>query len=152
MRSVQDIDIVSSRAPSVDRQAGARQVDLAFEGLRESCTIADKHTRIRLPLPLAEVARLRELIVWLHEVTEASGLFLQFGPHKGDTLGQVAMRDPDYAGATRRGAGRGHPRSCPFRWPRTRSVGRGVGFGLLTASSYSSADHYSPTRRNAWTL
>jgi hypothetical protein len=60
---VQDIGIVSSRAPNVDRPPGARYVYLTFEGLRESRTIADKHTRIRVALPLAEVARLRELLV-----------------------------------------------------------------------------------------
>jgi hypothetical protein len=35
---------------------------LTFEGLRESRTIADKHTRIRVALPVAEVVRLRELL------------------------------------------------------------------------------------------
>jgi hypothetical protein len=59
---VQDIGIVSSRAPAVDRPPCARFVYLTFEGLRESRTVADKHTRIRVSLPLAEVARLRELL------------------------------------------------------------------------------------------
>jgi hypothetical protein len=27
---------------------------------------------------------------------DASGLILNFGPYKGDTLAQVAMHDPDY--------------------------------------------------------
>jgi len=86
MRCVQDIGLVSSRAPTVDRPACARQVDLTFEGLRDLCTIADKHMHIRLPRPLAEVARLRELTRRLHEMPEASGLILQFGPHTGNTL------------------------------------------------------------------
>jgi hypothetical protein len=38
-------------------------VYLTFEGLRESRTVADKHTRVRVALPLAELARLRELLV-----------------------------------------------------------------------------------------
>jgi len=58
--TVQNIGIVSSRAPIVDRPAGARYVYLTFEGLRESRTIADKHTRVRIALPMTEVARLRE--------------------------------------------------------------------------------------------
>jgi hypothetical protein len=37
-------------------------VYLTFEGLRESRTIADKQTRVRIALPLSEVARLRELL------------------------------------------------------------------------------------------
>jgi len=37
-----------------------------------------------------------ELMRRLHEMPEASGLILQFGPHKRNTLAQVAMRDPDY--------------------------------------------------------
>jgi hypothetical protein len=57
---MQDIGIVSSRAPTVDRPAGARYVYLTFEGLRESRTIGDKHTRIRVALPLTEVGHLRE--------------------------------------------------------------------------------------------
>ncbi len=62
---MQDIGIVSSRAPSVDRPPGARYVYLTLEGLRESRTVADKHTRVRVALPLAEVVRLRELLVEL---------------------------------------------------------------------------------------
>jgi hypothetical protein len=27
---------------------------------------------------------------------DASGLILEFGPHKGETIGQVAVSDPDY--------------------------------------------------------
>jgi len=37
-----------------------------------------------------------ELMRRLHEMPEASGLFLQFGPHKGNTVALVAMHDPDY--------------------------------------------------------
>ena len=44
------------------RPERARVVYLTFEGLRESRTIADKHTRIRVTLPVAEAARLRELL------------------------------------------------------------------------------------------
>jgi hypothetical protein len=56
---VQDIGIVSSHAPTVERPPGARFVYLTFEGLRESRTVADKYTRVRVSLPMAEVARLR---------------------------------------------------------------------------------------------
>ena len=59
---MQGIGIVSSRAPAVDRPPGARFVYLTFEGLRESRTVADKHTRIRVSLPLVEVAHLRQLL------------------------------------------------------------------------------------------
>jgi hypothetical protein len=37
-------------------------VYLTFEGLRDSRTIADKHTRVRIALPVAEADRLRELL------------------------------------------------------------------------------------------
>ena len=63
--AMQDIGIVSSRAPSVDRPTSARYVYLTFEGLRESRTIADKHTRIRIALPMLEAARLRDLLAEL---------------------------------------------------------------------------------------
>ena len=32
----------------------------------------------------------------LREIGDASSLILQFGPHKGATLAEVAMQDPDY--------------------------------------------------------
>jgi hypothetical protein len=32
----------------------------------------------------------------LREMRDTSGLILQFGPHKGETMGQVAVSDPDY--------------------------------------------------------
>jgi hypothetical protein len=37
-----------------------------------------------------------ELMRRLHEMRDASSLLLQFGPHKGESLAQVAMNDPDY--------------------------------------------------------
>jgi hypothetical protein len=64
---MQDIDIVSSRAPTVDRLTSARYVYLTFEGLRESRTISDKHTRIRIALPLPETARLGEMLAELSD-------------------------------------------------------------------------------------
>ena len=60
---VQDIGIVSSHAPTVDRPAGSRYIYLTFEGLRDSRTIADEHTRVRVALPVSEVGRLRELLI-----------------------------------------------------------------------------------------
>jgi hypothetical protein len=62
LRPVQDIGIVSSRAPTVSRPAGARYVYLTFEGLRDSRTVADKQTRMHVALPVSEVGRLRELL------------------------------------------------------------------------------------------
>jgi hypothetical protein len=59
------IGIVSSRARTVDRPSDARNVYLTFEGLRESRTIADKHSCARVSLPLAEVDRLRQLLAEL---------------------------------------------------------------------------------------
>jgi hypothetical protein len=64
---MQDIGIVSSRAPTVDRPTSARYVYLTFEGLRESRTISDKHTRIRIALPLPEAARLGEMLAALSD-------------------------------------------------------------------------------------
>jgi hypothetical protein len=57
---VQDISIVTSRPPTVHRSG--RHVYLTFEGLRESRTIADKQTRIRVVLPVSEIAGLRDLL------------------------------------------------------------------------------------------
>jgi hypothetical protein len=37
-----------------------------------------------------------ELLRRLREIPEASGLILQFGPHKDDKLGQVAVSNPEY--------------------------------------------------------
>jgi hypothetical protein len=37
-----------------------------------------------------------ELLRRLREMPDASGLILQFGPHKGERLGQVAVSNPEY--------------------------------------------------------
>jgi hypothetical protein len=37
-----------------------------------------------------------ELLRRLREMGDASGLILQFRPHKGETMGKVAVSDPDY--------------------------------------------------------
>jgi hypothetical protein len=62
---MQDIGIVSSKAPTVNRPTSARYIYLTFEGLRESRTIADKHTRVRIALPMLEAARLGEMLAEL---------------------------------------------------------------------------------------
>lgn len=59
---MQDIAILTSRAPEVYWHEGGRHVYLTFEGLRESRTIADKRTRIRVTLPLTVAAQLRGLL------------------------------------------------------------------------------------------
>src|SRR5947209_4877226 len=59
---VQDISIVSGKPAAVSRPEGSQVVYLTFEGLRESRTIADKLTRLRVALPLAEARRLRQLL------------------------------------------------------------------------------------------
>jgi uncharacterized protein with ACT and thioredoxin-like domain len=59
---VQEISIVSRSTPSVVRPDGSAFVFLEFEGLRESRTIVDKLTRVRVTLPLAETTRLQELL------------------------------------------------------------------------------------------
>jgi hypothetical protein len=64
---MQDIGIVSSRAPTVNRPTSARYIYLTFEGLRESRTISDKHTRVRIALPLPEAARLGEVLAELSD-------------------------------------------------------------------------------------
>ena len=65
LSAMQDIGIVSSKAPTVNRPTSARYIYLTFEGLRESRTIADKHTRVRIALPMLEAARLRDLLAEL---------------------------------------------------------------------------------------
>lgn len=59
---MQDISIVTSRPPVVYRPEGGRTVYLTFEGLRESRTVADKLTRVRIAMPAAELPRLQELL------------------------------------------------------------------------------------------
>jgi hypothetical protein len=59
---VQEISIVSRTTLGVVRLDGSAFVFLEFEGLRESRTIVDNLTRIRVTLPLAEATRLQELL------------------------------------------------------------------------------------------
>jgi hypothetical protein len=47
---MQDIGIVTSQTPMIYRPADSDRVHLTFEGLRESRTVADKRTRIRITL------------------------------------------------------------------------------------------------------
>ena len=51
----------------------------------------------------------------LHEMRDASSLLLQFGPHKGETLAQVAMNDPDYVRQLVIGAQRPQARAAAGR-------------------------------------
>ncbi|MBV9546591.1 MAG: hypothetical protein JOY61_19650 [Chloroflexi bacterium] len=71
----------------------------------------------------------------LQEMRDASDLILQFGPHKGSTLAQVAMADPDYIRQLMRGAQRPEVRAAASRLvraldaaaehkPKTRSSAR----------------------------
>jgi hypothetical protein len=55
---VQDISVVTARTPIVYRPEGSNTVYLTFEGLRESRTIADKHTRVRITLPATQAINL----------------------------------------------------------------------------------------------
>ena len=59
---VQDIGIVRSHAPEVYRPERSRVVYLTFEGLSDLRTSSDRHTRVRVTLPVAEATRLRELL------------------------------------------------------------------------------------------
>jgi hypothetical protein len=76
-----------------------------------------------------------ELLRRLQEMRESSDLILQFGPHKGSTLAQVAMSNPDYIRQLMRGAQRAEVRAAAGRLvqaldaaaehkPKTRSVTR----------------------------
>jgi hypothetical protein len=67
---MQEISIHSGSPPVVYRPEGPRVVYMTFEGLRESRTIADKLTRVRVALAVGEVQRLRHLLGEL--VPEAS--------------------------------------------------------------------------------
>jgi hypothetical protein len=62
-------------APTVDRPSGARNVYLTFEGLRESRTVADKHARVHVSLPLTEVDRLRQLFAEL-VIEDSAGIVI----------------------------------------------------------------------------
>jgi hypothetical protein len=56
-----------------------------------------------------------ELLRRLQEMRDASDLILQFGPHKGSTLAQVAMSNPDYIRQPMRGAQRPEVRAAAGR-------------------------------------
>ena len=60
--TLQDIAVFTGQPVVVYRPEGRGRVYLTFEGLRESRTVGDKLTRIRVAIPLAEAARLRDLL------------------------------------------------------------------------------------------
>jgi hypothetical protein len=76
-----------------------------------------------------------ELLRRLQEIRESGDLILQFGPHKGSTLAQVAMSNPEYIRQLMRGAQRPEVRAAARRLvqaldaaaehkPKTRGVTR----------------------------
>jgi hypothetical protein len=66
-------------------------------GVEENAAYAPRYYRARpTPAPSPIQPQDLELMRRLHEMGDASGLILNFGLHKGDTLAQVAMHDPDY--------------------------------------------------------
>jgi hypothetical protein len=77
-----------------------------------------------------------ELLRRLQEIRESGDLILQFGPHKGSTLAQVAISNPEYIRQLMRGAQR----------PEVRAAA-----GRLVQALDAAADHKpktrSPTRR-----
>jgi hypothetical protein len=94
----------SSPVESVDGPPSARATEPATShsaaggvGVGESGAYSTHYYRAR-PAPALTPVQPQdlELMRRLHEVGDASGLIVQFGPHKGATLAQVAMHDPDY--------------------------------------------------------
>jgi hypothetical protein len=84
-----------SSSPLVDDETG-RGVHI---GAGDGANAAYTARYYRAP-PAASFAPVQphdlELLRRLREIPEASGLILQFGPHKGEKLGQVAASNPEY--------------------------------------------------------
>ena len=59
---MQDIGIVSNAVPAVSHSEGSPFVYLTFRGLRESRTIADRDTQIRITLPTERAAELIQML------------------------------------------------------------------------------------------
>src|SRR5215207_1195155 len=55
---VQSIGIVAAREPEAFRGDGSPSVRLTFRGLLDSRTAADRDTRVRVTIPVAQAARL----------------------------------------------------------------------------------------------
>jgi len=59
---VQSIGIVAAREPEAFRGDGSPSVRLTFRGLLDSRTAADRDTRVRVTIPVAQAARLWRLL------------------------------------------------------------------------------------------
>jgi hypothetical protein len=70
----------------------------------------------------------------LQEMRDSSDLILQFGPHKGSTLAQVALSNPEYIRQLMRGAQR----------PEVRAAA-----GRLVQAMDAAAEHKPKTRTSA---
>ena len=55
---VQEIAIYTSKLPQVRRPEGSKTAYLTFEGIRDARTVADKQTRLRIAMPVAQIAQL----------------------------------------------------------------------------------------------
>jgi hypothetical protein len=82
-------------APPARDAAEAAAEDMTRNG--ESASYAARYYRAPSTATFAPVQpQDLELLRRLREIRDSSGLILKFGPHKGETMGQVAVSDPNY--------------------------------------------------------
>jgi hypothetical protein len=94
--------------PSPDgEQVGARRIGR---------TVAARYYQAPPSRPARPISREElELLHELHDLGDVGKLVLQFGPHKGSTLAQVARTDPEYLRQLVRGAQRPEVRAAAQR-------------------------------------
>jgi hypothetical protein len=59
---MRDIGIASGREPEVNRAEGSRSIHLTLRGTSDARSSIDRDTRIRIVLPVAQAARLWQLL------------------------------------------------------------------------------------------
>jgi len=59
---VRDVGIASHREPELSRGEGASSVYLTFRGTSDARSSVDRDTRLRIVLPIAQAARLWQLL------------------------------------------------------------------------------------------
>ena len=110
-------EATSEKSPELP-PVGESPADLSFAPAPAEPNPA-RGARYYQPRPLPAATRIApdelELLRRLQEMRDASDLILQFGPHKGSTLAQVAMSNPEYIRELTTGAKRPEVRAAAGR-------------------------------------
>lgn len=91
------IELVTATPSQVSASAAEPRHTAPAQLVADSASRSARYYQVRqTPAPKPVQPQDLELMRQLHSIGEANSLILNFGPHKGSVLAQVAISDPDY--------------------------------------------------------